>query len=54
MVIHDPGQLPDGVCDTCAGSGYDPDEFHDIYPELGQLDTPCPDCHGTGEDRKEG
>jgi DnaJ-class molecular chaperone len=49
MVIHDPPHLPDGVCDTCAGSGFDPDEFYATDPQLGRLITPCPDCEGSGE-----
>ncbi|GEM_PF-5958347 len=44
-----PPELPDGVCDACGGSGFDPAEFYQPYPELGHLSTPCPACDGTGE-----
>lgn len=48
-VIHEPLLLPDGVCDTCSGSGFDPDEFHAADPQLGRLIMPCPNCLGSGE-----
>lgn len=48
MITHPP-DLPEGVCLTCGGSGFEPSEFYQPDPDLGRLSTPCPTCDGTGE-----
>lgn len=54
MIVTHPPDLPDGVCPTCGGSGFEPSEFYRPDPDLGRLSTPCPTCDGTGEQPTEG
>jgi DnaJ-class molecular chaperone len=43
-----PADDPMSVCETCGGSGVDPEDFGRPFPVLSEL-RPCPDCDGRGE-----